>query len=1084
MKSTRTSLRPVFLPGFLHFNLGLFLLLFDRGVLAGTIEFREGEVTALTPGTTQTETIHGEESRYFSLELTGETAHTLTLRQRGIDLVVILHDADENELFGVDNPIGKHGPELLILPAGLKGSFMIEVKPKMEGDRGGDFVIELTPRWPSGSEQNRQKAELATETGGRYFFQNTREARERALAQFEAALPLWENAGEKRWRAITLFAIGRCAGYTRDWQRAERAYRRSLVLWQEPRDLFQQAHTLNNLARSIQAQRRVHEALPLYQKAALLFREVNDPSWLASVFINIGSLYESLGEPDQEERNLREALKLFHQNGDRRREAWCLNNLGAFYRRTGEWQKAFSSYRKALEAARNMADHLAEARILNNFGAAYMRFGDPRMAASLFESALPLRREVQDRNGELVSMVNLAWAQGQDGKTDQALASFRQAIAMSQKQKRTAIQAAALDLMGALLTDLGRFGEALPPLKEAGQILAKIGNRGRQANNFSHMGHLYLGMGQPRRALEHLDRALALFGNQSGHAKKAETLLWKARARWMLGMVEEAGANLSEAAEIVESQRGRIGSHDLRTSYFANQQNIYACHVELLMDRHRLEPLSGFAEKAWRIHERARAQGLLEMLTHGNGSQDKTRDPASRTKREVLLRELHAKTQLQLARIGKPEDTNTSKTLQRDIQELLLELRGLDSEWEAANPRRTSLTHPPSLDVSEIRGLLDSQTVLLEYFLGEPQGYVWAIGTDFFFVYSLPERKQIERLTREVFQEMANAGSSGLFNEGSAATRLSRLLLGPLASHIRQKRLAIVADGPLHMLPFAALPAPTREPNQKTFPVPLLAHHAITMLPSASVLAIQRRSSDGRHRNQRMAILADPVFSPTDSRFSLFPPRETQSAREPETSDNKTELLEMGRLPATQDEALAIANLAGLDSCMLALGFDASRELVLSGKLQSFSYLHFATHGLFNSNLPELSGIILSSWSPKGHPREAFLGLPDVHNLELSAELVVLSGCQTALGREMRGEGVLGLTRGFQYAGAKRVVASLWRVPDKATAALMRSFYREIFKNQRTPSDALRLAQLEIRAERRWRHPYFWAAFVHVGDWN
>ena len=192
---------------------------------------------------------------------------------------------------------------------------------------------------------------------------------------------------------------------------------------------------------------------------------------------------------------------------------------------------------------------------------------------------------------------------------------------------------------------------------------------------------------------------------------------------------------------------------------------------------------------------------------------------------------------------------------------------------------------------------------------------------------------------------------------------------------------------------------------------------------------------------------------------------------------------ELPRLPASRLEAQAIGALLP-GQALLALDFDASRSKVLAMDLSRSAILHFATHGRIDSRIPRLSGLMLSRVDPQGRPREGFLSLGDVYNLHLSARLAVLSGCGTALGREVRGEGLTGLTRAFLYAGAERVVASLWNVRDRATAELMKTFYRLLLQERVPPAAALRQAQLSLRRDRRWRDPFYWAPFVIQGDWR
>jgi CHAT domain-containing protein len=267
---------------------------------------------------------------------------------------------------------------------------------------------------------------------------------------------------------------------------------------------------------------------------------------------------------------------------------------------------------------------------------------------------------------------------------------------------------------------------------------------------------------------------------------------------------------------------------------------------------------------------------------------------------------------------------------------------------------------------------------------------------------------------------------------------------------------------------------------------PLVAAHETISLPSASTLQVLRHEVAGRPTaRQSIFVLGDPVFNRHDPRDTVAgaettPPSSTaldRSARESGVSG-------LDRLWFTRQEAEGIAALAPAGEARPHLDFEASLDRVKEADLGSYRIVHLATHGLLNNSHPDLSGLVFSLVDSRGNPREGFLPAYEVYNLRLNADLVVLSACQTALGDDIRGEGLVGLTRGFMYAGAARVVASLWRVPDAATAALMRRFYRGILTDHLSPAAALRAAQTSIRAERRWSAPYYWAGFTLQGEWR
>jgi CHAT domain-containing protein len=393
-------------------------------------------------------------------------------------------------------------------------------------------------------------------------------------------------------------------------------------------------------------------------------------------------------------------------------------------------------------------------------------------------------------------------------------------------------------------------------------------------------------------------------------------------------------------------------------------------------------------------------------------------------------------------------------------------------------------------------------TILLEYALGLDRSFLWVVQATSMHSFELPGRRHLEDSARRLYElarvrEERNAKVQQADLEfARAAAELGGALLGPATGLLGKKRLVIVASGVLEYVPFAALPCPSGPGAGQ----PLVVEHEIVRLPSVSVLAALRRGAAGRSPSAKtLMILADPVFANHDSRLlqdqELVQDLQVDSAvaavveddPEPRFRNQGPSLIQTGgfqRLHYSRREAEAIAALLDPSQVTLALDLAASRGLVASGELSRHRILHFATHGLLNSKHPELSALVLSMVDPNGQPADGLLRLHDIYGLELKADLVVLSACQTALGREIQGEGLIGLTRGFMYAGGTRVLASLWTVQDKATKELMTRFYRLLLKEGEPPAAALRAAQISMLGERRFAAPYYWAAFVLQGDWR
>jgi CHAT domain-containing protein len=431
---------------------------------------------------------------------------------------------------------------------------------------------------------------------------------------------------------------------------------------------------------------------------------------------------------------------------------------------------------------------------------------------------------------------------------------------------------------------------------------------------------------------------------------------------------------------------------------------------------------------------------------------------------------------------GNPNTKTQAGALLRQVDTQTAELEELEGQIRSTSPHYAALMQPQPLSVREVQGqVLDSDTLLLEYSLGVERSFVWVVTKTSLTAHELPPRSVVEAAAQRVY-DLLTARQAPLSRTrlaeadaqyASEAAALSRMVLSPVWSQLGTKRrLLIVGDGRLQYVPFAALPEPARENAE---PIPLVVEHEVVSMPSASTIGVLRREISNRAPSPKaVAIFADPVFARDDARVRPSAGLAVTDSRGG-----------MARLLFSRREAAAILAVAPAGQSTQALDFQANRAMVTDAALRQYRIIHFATHGILDSEHPELSGIVLSLVDREGKPQDGFLRLHDFYNMNLPAELVVLSACQTALGKDVKGEGLVGLTRGFMYAGAARVVASLWKVDDAATAELMKRFYQGMLGNQQlSPAAALRAAQLAMLQQKQWASPYYWAAFVHQGEWN
>ncbi|HLO49493.1 MAG TPA: CHAT domain-containing protein, partial [Kamptonema sp.] len=547
---------------------------------------------------------------------------------------------------------------------------------------------------------------------------------------------------------------------------------------------------------------------------------------------------------------------------------------------------------------------------------------------------------------------------------------------------------------------------------------------------------------------------------------------------------------IEASIKIAEDLRTKIASPELRTSYFATVQNYYQFYIYLLMELHKKQPNSGYDTKAFEVSERSHARTLLELLQEANAHIREGISPELLQQEQSLQQQLDAIEKQRIEVISRPNHTHEQQAeLDQKQQTLLGQYQDIQTQIRATSPRYAALTQPQPLTLAQIQQqILDPNTILLQYSLGKERSYLWAVTKTDITTYELPKAADIEEAARNFRNTVTNERYRNNFNKlAETNNAISQMILQPVAAQLGQKRLLIVGDGVLNYLPFAALSL--NDIPGKNGKNPLIFDHEIVLLPSASTLAILRQNyNDRQPPSKALAILADPVFSANDERVKNNSSAATQQAIESAnlglSRSSRDNDIQFKRLNFTRQEAQVIEALFPANSSSESFDFDASRATATSPNLSQYKIIHFATHGLVNSVHPELSGIVMSLVDKNGNPLNGFLRLTDIFNLKLSADLVVLSACQTGLGQNIQGEGMVGLTRGFMYAGAKRVVVSLWSVDDEGTSKLMASFYQGMLQKGLTPAAALRAAQLEMWQQEKWRSPYYWAAFTLQGEWR
>ena len=819
------------------------------------------------------------------------------------------------------------------------------------------------------------------------------------------------------------------------------------------------------------------EALHHLEEAAEAFARHGNAFEHAPALNALGHLRTELGHESAEE-TLVEALRTAAQVDHLRATRVAWNNLGILYASRGDHSAALDAYRRALEVVRLLDDPDGIADNFHNLGVEMIFLGRFVEGIELLRKAVEARREISDPLGEARSLASLGWGLGlyslasDSAETAAYLSTFDRAIQSLEEVGARHDLAIALEQRGQLRRRHGDLEGARQDLNRA-LDLSNMDNSDRLHGAWllAGLGGVSRGKGELSRSESELRHAASEFdamGHRSGQIISRAEL---ARTLRSLGDRKGAAQALEEALSVIEETRSGLRVPELRSTFLGGQQEIFTELVDLWAEAAWEAPNEvEFAQWALTALERGKARSLLDQLAVRRQPTTSVHDDEQKRLEGVL-------SALETRLIAPPRNTPEVPEVRRAASDdhSLESIRQARLNWLQARegakrqvPGRPTSVEP--LGAEAIPLLLDAGTALLALSLGPDRSWLFLITDTSIKVFPLAAREELEATASRAYDLLPLEQTRGY----AAATRITKrqladLVLGPVWQHLSYERLVFAADGMLHLIPLGLLP----DPEGRL----LLDRFETVQLPSASVLSHlrQRRASRSLYPSS-IALVADPVFSPFDLRLG-------QNARQPDESSERSYL---HRLPATAEEAQEIAALASTHLSIdpqIFSAFEANRELITGGGLNDYRLLHFATHGLVDAGDSALASLVLSLYSPDGTPRSGLLPARDLFDLELGADLVVLSACRTAIGQPIRGEGLVGLSQGFLAAGASHLVVSLWDVDDRSTADLMVHFYDFLFEQGGAPARALRRAQLEFERQNPGSSSR-WGAFIAIGDWG
>jgi len=906
---------------------------------------------------------------------------------------------------------------------------------------------------------------------------------------------LWQSWSKKEKKqkvvADSLLRVGWDSYLKGEFKQAKADFEKALKICQTIDDKHGQCQALNRIGVSYRALSDYPYALDFLQQSFQLGRKIGDDkaNWIN--LTSIGNVYEKQGNIQQAKSYYEQALEIIQVVGDQRDLSVGYGNLGVIYKHLGDYSQALSYCLRALQIDQKIGDRPKEQSSWLNLGTLYTDLGERESALDCFQRSLQIAQEDSDKHGQANCLTNIGTLYLDEGKYEQALPYFEQSLALSREIGDRWLEGIDLTNLGIANKRMKNYSEALKYFGQALSIQKEIGDKISIALDLGQMGMLHVETKEYPKAKRYCQEALQV-------ASQINSPVEIGNAQEQLGIVlKENGETvaalqyLTEAVKTVESIHAKLQEETFKAGFMDEQIAVYESLIDLLVTQ-------GKYEEAFNYSERAKARSLLTILSLRNLDITEGISPERLNKKKAIEQKLTGLYDGFSQEYAKPENEQNRKlilALEDSLKFLTNDYETLLQEIRQNHPRYAELVgakEPLSLRHIQQR-VLDASTALVEYFVGEGKTFIWIVGKNSLQHETVAiTREELKKMVSELLQPLLQAQEQKNLADIGFDLKLSQQLYEKLFQPVEKylpkgSSVIIVPDDILFHLPFEALVTSVekKRPDMKIIFSRyenahfLVEKYSFSYSPSASVIdpMLQQPGKRDKMRGQLLA------FGNPD--FGKLTAKDVEEKEKSGILDLFALLFRSSKgrlfasLPKSEEEVKAISDFMKPSSVF-------TREKALEEKFKEeaghFSLVHLSTHAVAEEKQPMYSRIIFAQ---DDDPNEdGFLHTYEVFNLKLNADLVTLSACETGLGKLSRGEGLIGLTRGFIYAGASSVLVSLWSV-DESTAALMKIFYQNL-KAGMSKAEALRQAKLKLIRTREngisFAHPFLWAPFVLVGE--
>lgn len=1006
-------------------------------------------------------TLNKNEKHAYELDLRENQFVSITVDQDGVDLNLTMISPSKKKFF-YDHQLGIKGKENFIFVSESNGKHVLEVGAN-EDVEPGNYKLELIEiRNSNEVDKIRYNGVKQLSEGKSKIEIEQEEALKTALKDLEEASTNLEQANDFWHLCLAKNYLGNIYIIVGDTNKAEVVYNEAMVLSNKLNDPHLKANILDSFGLVSDLKEETDKTLNYFQTGIDLVEKEEDSLKKAYLLNNLSSVYTKLLETEKAVECLETALTMQQKYGKKSELAINTTNLGNAYLFRGNYPESLKYLSQGVELGKKYSPR-AYLYSLIFLSRLYGAIGDTKASMKHLSQAKLAAKELGDRYAETVVLIQTANVHQNNGDLEKAITGYKKALESEEIKTLINNQVKVLNSLGVCYLKTGELVNSEDVLKKALDMSKATKSKYQQAFTLLNLGKLAFTKKENTESLKLLEQSLRFYTELDLVDFQMEANFNIAKVYFEINNLNAAERSLETCLNLSTLSMNEKLIPDFKLFYFSKIKDYYDLYIKLLLRKWANNKSTQYLEKALLLTEQSRFRILSENIIDSYLEKKSLQNGNLGGEKLLQTLSLYTKEKINMLAQGS-YNTNKMALLEEKIVSIKRQYQVLESDQKSNYFTLAS-------KFSDLKALINSNTTVLEYFILDEQLWVFIIDDTKLNCIQLGDYQKVNSIIKTFHKSILSNQKVDL-NE---CNKIASIVFNPINYELLKHNLVIIPDGSLSYIPWS------------TF---LVNKHKPVLLPSLSVLKLQRDLHKDLTISNQVVVVGDPIFDENDERVkvsNLVVKNMENSLKDEqiELSSQSLNLREItekntARLTFTNEESKAIQKL--FPNAKLLLGFEAIEKNLNKLKNSKLLILHLATHTVINTNDPELSFIMLSAIAENGERINSYLTLQDVYNLNLSADLVVLSSCQSGLGRQFKGEGLLGFGHAFLSTGTSKLITTLWDVDDQFTSIFMKKFYENLNSDPKNAVDALQKTQQSFITDPKWSNPFYWAAFNIQGD--